>query len=99
MDLGPLVPASHNTLREIQPSSALDLSRPPGIGAYPVPPFQESPIGESLRVLIKRKWVVIVSLVTVFSVVAIASLKMMPVYEAGGTIEINKPDATLNFQN
>jgi capsular exopolysaccharide synthesis family protein len=32
-------------------------------------------------------------------VVAIASLKMTPVYEAGGTIEINKPDASLNFQN
>ena len=31
--------------------------------------------------------------------VAIASLKMTPVYEAGGTIEINKPDASLNFQN
>ncbi|MGA2103575.1 MAG: polysaccharide biosynthesis tyrosine autokinase, partial [Candidatus Sulfotelmatobacter sp.] len=29
----------------------------------------------------------------------IASLKMKPVYEAGGTIEINKPDASLNFQN
>ncbi len=36
---------------------------------------------------------------TIFSVVAIASLKMTQVYEAGGTIEINKPDASLNFQN
>ena len=31
--------------------------------------------------------------------VAIASLKMPKVYEANGTIEINKPDPSLNFQN
>ena len=40
-----------------------------------------------------------VALATIFSVVAIASLKMTPVYEAGGTIAINKPDTSLNFQN
>ncbi len=62
-------------------------------------PSHESAIGESIRILLKRKWVVISVLVTIFVLVAIASLKMTPVYEAGGTIEINKPDASLNFQN
>jgi capsular exopolysaccharide synthesis family protein len=38
-------------------------------------------------------------MVTIFSVVAIATLKTTPVYEASGTIAINKPDTTLNFQN
>jgi capsular exopolysaccharide synthesis family protein len=38
-------------------------------------------------------------LATIFSVVAIASLRMTKVYEAGGTIVINKPDTSLNFQN
>ena len=57
------------------------------------------PSANRLRILLKRKWVILSCLVTIFSVVAIASLKMTPVYEAGGTIEINKPDASLNFQN
>jgi len=66
---------------------------------YPDLPSHESAISEPLRILRKRKWVILVCLATILSVVAIASLKMTPVYEAGGTIEINKPDATLNFQN
>ncbi|MGA1986474.1 MAG: exopolysaccharide transport family protein, partial [Candidatus Sulfotelmatobacter sp.] len=98
MDSGPLVQASNPVIRELQPTQNLELGR---LGArfYPDLPPQESAIGDSIRVLQKRKWVVLVSLVTIFSVVAIASLKMTPVYEAGGTIEINKPDASLNFQN
>ena len=99
MDFGPLVPASNPTVREIQPAQGLDLGRPAGPRLYPDLPSQESAIGESLRILRKRKWVILACLVTIFSVVAIASLKMPKVYEASGTIEINKPDASLNFQN
>jgi succinoglycan biosynthesis transport protein ExoP len=97
MDSGPLVPSNRH-IRELQPTQNLDMGRlAPRF--YPDLPPQESAIGDSIRVLQKRKWVVLVCLVTIFSVVAIASLKMTPVYEAGGTIEINKPDASLNFQN
>jgi exopolysaccharide transport family protein len=99
MDSGPLVQASNPIVREIQPTQGLDLGRPTGPRLYPDLPSQDSTIGESLRILLKRKWVILTCLVTIFSVVAIASLKMTPVYEAGGTIEINKPDASLNFQN
>ena len=99
MDFGPLVQVSNSIVRENQPSQALDLSRSLGPGLYPALPSQESALGDSLRVLIKRKWVVVICLVTIFSIVAVASLKMTPIYEASGTIEINKPDATLNFQN
>lgn len=99
MDFGPLVPANSPTVREMQPSQGLDLGRPTGPSLYPDRPSQESAIGESLRILLKRKWIVISCLLTIFSLVAIASLKMTPIYEAGGTIEINKPDASLNFQN
>ena len=99
MDFGPLVPANNQMVRDAQSNQTLELGRPGGARLYPNLPAQESAIGESLRVLLKRKWVVVASLVTIFSVVAIASLKMTPVYEAGGTIEINKPDSTLNFQN
>ncbi|HTZ82765.1 MAG TPA: polysaccharide biosynthesis tyrosine autokinase [Candidatus Acidoferrales bacterium] len=98
MDFGSLVPANNQIIREIQPTQGTDLART-GPRIYPELPSQESAIGESIRILIKRKWVIITTLVTVFSVVAIASLKMTPVYEASGTIEINKPDASLNFQN
>jgi polysaccharide biosynthesis transport protein len=99
MDSGPLVPANGSVVREMQPASGLDLGRPGFRRLYPELPAQESAIGEYLRVLSKRKWVVISCLLTIFSVVAIASLRMTPVYEAAGTIAINKPDSTLNFKD
>jgi len=56
--------------------------------------------GEYVRVLVKRKWTVLACLIIIFSLVAIASLKMTPVYEASGSIAINKPDSGLvNFSN
>jgi succinoglycan biosynthesis transport protein ExoP len=96
MDSGPLVQAGSPIVGE---TPSLALGRPAGPRLYFDPPSQESAIGESLRILQKRKWVWISCLVTIFSVVAIASLKMTPVYDANGTIEINKPDSSLNFQN
>ena len=99
MDFGPLVPASNSIIRENQPSPGLDLGRPNGPRLYPDLPAHESALGESFRVLLKRKWIIIGVLSTIFSIVAIASLRMTPIYEASGTIEINKPDANLNFQN
>jgi exopolysaccharide transport family protein len=72
----------------------------PGPRVYPELLSQESALGEYIRVLAKRKWTVLACLVTIFSVVAIASLKMTPVYEASGSIAINKPDSGLvNFNN
>ena len=99
MDLGPLVPANSSVVREIQPAGGFDLGRPGGPRLYPELPSQESAVGEYLRILSKRKWVVLSCLLTIFSLVAIASLRMTPVYEAAGTIAINKPDSTLNFKD
>jgi polysaccharide biosynthesis transport protein len=96
MDSGPLIQASSPFVPEPAPMA---LGRPAGPRLYLDPPSQESAIGESVRILQKRKWVVIACVATIFSVVAIASLKMTPVYDASGTIEINKPDNSLNFQN
>jgi polysaccharide biosynthesis transport protein len=98
MDFGPLVQAGNPIVRDMQPQT-LDLGRSMSPRFYPNLPPQESALGESFRILLKRKWIVVGCLVTIFSVVAIASLRMTKVYEAGGTIEINKPDASLNFQN
>src|SRR6202007_1200372 len=61
---------------------------------------QESALREYLRVLIKRKWTVFGVLATIFSLVAIASFKMTPIYEAVGRIAINRPDTNLvNFKD
>jgi exopolysaccharide transport family protein len=99
MDFGPLVQASTSIARENQYSPSVDVGVPAGPRIYPALPSQESALGDFFRVLIKRKWIVVSCLATIFSVVAIASLRMTPIYEASGTIEINKPDASLNFQN
>ena len=99
MDFGPLVHANSQTGREMQPSPGFEQMRAMAPHIYPQLPPHESAAGEYVRVLIKRKWIVLGCLFTIFSVVTIASLKMTPVYEAGGTIAINKPDTSLNFQN
>ena len=99
MDSGPLVQANNAIVREMQPAAGLDLGRPAVSHLYPEIPSHDSAIGEYLRVLQKRKWIVLSCLVTIFAVVAIASLKMTPVYDASGSIAINKPDSNLNFKN
>ena len=103
MDSGPLVqvnsPQASALVREMQPAAGVDFGRQAIPRIYTDLPAQESALGEYLRVLIKRKWIVLTCLVTIFSVVTIASLKMTPVYEANGSIAINKPDSTLNFKD
>ncbi|MFZ0770751.1 MAG: GumC family protein [Candidatus Sulfotelmatobacter sp.] len=98
MDSGPLVQANAPIVHEMQPLGA-DLGRS-GPRVYPEILSQESALGEYVRVLVKRKWTVLACLVTIFTLVAVASLKMTPVYEASGSIAINKPDSGLvNFNN
>lgn len=99
MDSGHLVKASASALREVAPTNPLEYGGP-GHPLQPWLPSHESALREYLRVLIKRKWTVIGCLATIFSVVAIASLKMTPIYEAVGRIAINKPDMNLvNFRD
>ncbi|HZW93818.1 MAG TPA: polysaccharide biosynthesis tyrosine autokinase [Candidatus Eremiobacteraceae bacterium] len=99
MDSGPLVQLNNPTVREIQ-TAGMDFGGSTGARIYPELLSHESALGEYIRVLMKRKWTVIACVFTIFSVVAIASLKMTPVYEASGSIEINKPDSGLvNFNN
>ncbi|HTC48076.1 MAG TPA: polysaccharide biosynthesis tyrosine autokinase [Candidatus Aquilonibacter sp.] len=99
MDSGPLVPSNTPIIREMQPLPA-DFGKPAGPRIYPELVSQESALGEYVRVLAKRKWTILACLITIFSLVAIASLKMTPVYEASGSIAINKADSGLvNFNN
>jgi len=56
---------------------------------------QDSILREYLRVLIKRKWVVVGALVLVFGAALIATLRSTPIYDAVGSIAINKTDPML----
>src|ERR1700722_7802064 len=97
MDSGPLVQANNAAIRELQPTAAIDGGRSPRL--YSDLPPQESAVGEYLRVLIKRKWIVVGCLLTIFTVVAIATLRQVPIYEANGSIAVKKPDSSLNFKD
>jgi polysaccharide biosynthesis transport protein len=102
MDFGSLVEANSQNnpvVRQMPPGQGFDPGRGGGAPVHPQLAPHESTAGEYLRVLIKRKWIVLGCLLTIFSVVLIASLRMTQIFEAGGTIAINKPDTSLNFQN
>jgi len=97
MDSGPLVQTNNAAIRELQPTATFDVGRSPRLDSD-LPP-QESAVGEYLRVLIKRKWIVVGCLLTIFTVVAIATLRQVPIYEATGSIAVKKPDSSLNFKD
>jgi polysaccharide biosynthesis transport protein len=93
MALGPLVPRNSDGL--LPPNEPAELLKPFGSALYNVLPAQESTLREYLRVLIKRKWLVIACVAGIFAVVAIASLRETPIYEAVGQIVVNKADSNL----
>jgi len=95
MALGPLIPRNGDATRELQPAEPAELLKPVGSALYNVLPAQESTLREYLRVLIKRKWLVIGCVAGIFAMVAIASLRQTPVYEAVGQIVVNKADSNL----
>ena len=99
MDSGPLTPANGQVLREIQ-AFPIEMNRQAAPAVYSPLPAQDSVLREYLRVLIKRKWVIISTLAVVFGAVAIATLRTTPIYEAAGSIAINKADPMLfNFKD
>jgi exopolysaccharide transport family protein len=103
MSLGPLVPRNDGPLndgsRELQPAAPAEFLRPIGSALYNVMPTQDSALREYMRVLIKRKWMVLAVMATIFIVVAVASLRQTPVYDAMGRIVINKSDSNVIFKD
>src|SRR5580698_4909799 len=100
MDSGPLVPVNGHILRELQTSLPIEFNRNSAPGGYPPVPTQDSLAREYLRVLFKNKWIVVGSLVLVMGVVAISTLRSAPIYEAVGSIAINKTDpVTFNLKD
>src|SRR5580658_4852091 len=100
MDSGPLLPVNGHILRELQTSLPIEFNRNAAPAGYPAIPTQDSLLREYLRVLIKNKWVVIGSLTLVLGVVTISTLRSTPIYEAVGSIAINKMDpVTFNLKD
>jgi succinoglycan biosynthesis transport protein ExoP len=99
MDSSHLVKANASAMREAAPANPLEFG-PVVPQVQPWLPSQESALREYFRVLIKRKWTVLGVLATIFSLVAVASFKMTPIYEAVGRIAINRPDTNVvNFKD
>src|SRR5438128_2312008 len=100
MESGTLVQTNGQTIREVQPVYPVEFCRQMLTGIYPTLAPQDSALREYLRVLIKRKWTIILCFSGIFIAVAIASLKMTPIYEASGSIAVNKTDPGLvNFKD
>jgi len=95
MDSGPLIPVNGQVLREVQADQPIELNRHPGPSAYLSLPGQDSALREYFRVLIKRKWLVFSCLAIIFGVVALATMRSTRIYEAVGSIAINKTDPTI----
>ncbi|HEY1272933.1 MAG TPA: polysaccharide biosynthesis tyrosine autokinase [Terriglobales bacterium] len=95
MESGSLIPSNGQGPRELQAAFPGELSQKWAPGLYPPLPSHESPLREYFRVLIKRKYVVGACVVVIFLLVLIASLRMTPIYDAMGSLAINKVDPGL----
>jgi polysaccharide biosynthesis transport protein len=100
MDSGPLVPLNGQILRDPQPSLPIEFHRSAASPVYPAAPTEDSLLRDYVRVLIKSKWVLIASVALVVGVVTISTLRSTPIYEAVGSIAINKMDpVTFNLKD
>ena len=98
MQPGSLIPSSGQA-RELQPLP-LEIAQISPSLYPPTVPVHESVLREYLRVLIKRRFVVVSCVVVIFLLVLLATLRMTPIYDAFGSIAINKPDLSLlNFKD
>src|SRR5579872_2559575 len=100
MDVGPLTPLNGQILRERQLAFPVEFNRAAAPGAYPGFSTHDSVLREYLRVLIKSKWIVLASVTLVVGLVTISTLRTTPIYEAVGSIAINKMDpVTFNLKD
>src|SRR5579864_529723 len=100
MESGPLLPLNGQILRDLHPPFPMAFNRDGIPAAYPGSSTQDSLLREYMRVLIKSKWVVIASVALVLVVVTISTLRSTPIYEAVGSIAINKTDPiTFNLKD
>jgi len=96
MDSGPLIRANDHSVREAQPTFQAEFQRQLAPNIYAPVPGQESMLREYFRVLVKRRWVVIIAVALIFGLTAIATMRATRIYQASGSIAINKPDSFLS---
>lgn len=95
MGSGPLVPASGQLFREIPFNLPTEFGRQNLPGTPLSTSSPDSTLRDYCRVLIKRKWTVLGSVALIFSLVAIATFRSTRIYEAEGSIAINRTDPML----
>ena len=100
MDSEPLVPQNGLLFRDPQTLSHSGALQGHTIGISSSHTAQDSLLREYLRVLIKRKWTVIASVVLIVGIVALSTLRSTPIYDAAGSIAISKSDpVVLNLKD
>jgi len=99
MDSGPLIQTNGQILRDFPSVFPVEVNRQLGSGGYPPLAPQESALRDYLRILIKHKWAILSCVALVFGAVLVATLRSTPIYEAVGSIAINKPDPVLTFRD
>jgi succinoglycan biosynthesis transport protein ExoP len=98
MSSGPIIQANGSLEREVSPAFPL---LNPRFNTYTNPHFstQESLLRAYSHVLLKRKWVVLGCLTVIFSVVLIGTLRTTPIYDAVGSIAVNRVDPATNLKD
>src|SRR5271169_4441673 len=100
MDSGPLIQTGNQPLREVQPVTPAEFQRQILPNVFVPLPSQDSVLREYLRVLIKRRWIILASVLVIFGVIAIATMRATRIYEASGSIAINRTDPMMiNFKD
>lgn len=93
MEPAPVLQPNASLPREVVPAP-LQFSR--NLAAiHPALATHDSVLRDYLRVLIKRVWVILGTLAIIFGATLIATLRATPIYDAVGSIAINKPDPML----
>ena len=96
MDSGPLIPANGHNFTELQPASPVEFARQQvPVNLHSVLPSPDSVLREYFRILIKRRVVVLSCLIGIFGLVAISTLRSTRIYDASGSIAVNRNDPTL----
>ncbi len=100
MSLGPIIQAHGRLEREVHPTFPLPLNSRFSPQNNPHFSTQDSLLRSYSHVLVKRKWVVLSCLVLIFSAVLVATLRSTPIYDAVGSIAVNRMDPiTLNLKD
>jgi polysaccharide biosynthesis transport protein len=98
--LGPMEDASRFAIRERKAAEALTVIPAPSVLPWDQMP-REPHLLDYLLILRKHQWLILTFLLTVVTVVTIASFKMKPIYEAAARVEVDKESSqnTLPFQD